>query len=220
MSVLAAAAGLANVLAFGFGVLADGFAIRHLRLADVGFDFVLAHHAVDDDFEMQLAHAADDGLSAVGVGVNLEGGIFLGQLGKRHAHFFLIGFGLGLDRDRNHGNRKGNRLESDGMLFVADGVAGRNVLQADRGANIARQNFVDVFALVGVHLEQTPNALAASAAGVEHRIARLELAGVDANKGQLADKRVSHDLESQRRKRLAVGRLAGDHFAVVRDSRL
>ena len=188
---------------------ANGFAIRHLRLADVRLDFVLAHHAIDDDFEMQLAHAADDGLSAVGVGVNLEGGIFLGQLGKRHAHFFLVGFGLGLDRDRDHGNGEGNVFESDGMLLVANGVAGGNVLQANRGADIARQNFVDVFALVGVHLEQTANTLAASAAGVEHRVARLELAGVDADKRQLADKRVRHDLEGQRGKRLAVGRLGG-----------
>ena len=106
VAVLAAAAGLADVLAFGFGVLADGLAIRHLRLADVGLDFVLAHHAVDDDFEMQLAHAADDGLSAVGIGVNLEGGIFLGQLGKRHAHLFLIGLGLRLDRNRDHRHRE------------------------------------------------------------------------------------------------------------------
>ena len=36
---------------------------------------VLAHHAVNDDFEMQLTHTADDGLSAVGIGVNLEGGL-------------------------------------------------------------------------------------------------------------------------------------------------
>ena len=79
MPVLALAAGLANVFAFGFRVLANGLAISHLRLADVGFDFVLAHHAVDDDFQMQLAHAADDGLPAVGIGVNLERRIFLGQ---------------------------------------------------------------------------------------------------------------------------------------------
>ena len=57
-------------------------AIRHLRLANVGLNFVLAHHAVDDDFQMQLAHAlADDRLSAVGIGVNFKGGIFLGEGG-------------------------------------------------------------------------------------------------------------------------------------------
>ena len=97
--VLTAAAGLANVFAFRLRVLANGLAIRDLRLADVGLDLVLAHHAVDDDFQMQFAHAADDGLSAVGIGVNLEGGIFLGQAAERHAHFFLIGLGLRLNRN-------------------------------------------------------------------------------------------------------------------------
>src|SRR4029077_6837191 len=159
---------LANVLALGFGVLANSFAIGHLRLADVSFDFVLAHHAVDDDFEVQLAHAANDGLSAIGVGVNLEGGIFLGQLGKGHTHFFLVGLGLGLNRDRNHGNRERNRLESDGMFLVANRVAGRNVLQTNRRTNIACQNLVDVFALVGMHLEQPPNTLTTSAASVQN----------------------------------------------------
>ena len=78
MSILAAAAGLANELAFGFGLLADGLAIRDLRLTDVGFDLVLAHHAIDDDLEVKLAHAADDGLSRIGIGMNLECGVFLG----------------------------------------------------------------------------------------------------------------------------------------------
>ena len=82
MSVLTATAGLADVLAFRFRLLADGFAIRDLRLADVRLNPVLAHHAVDDDLEMQLAHTADDGLAAIGIGVNLEGRIFLRQLGN------------------------------------------------------------------------------------------------------------------------------------------
>ena len=59
VAVLAAAAGLPDVLAFvlddGIG---DGLAIGDLRLADVGLDLELALHAVDDDFQVQLAHAA------------------------------------------------------------------------------------------------------------------------------------------------------------------
>ena len=62
MTVLAAAAGLPDVLAFGFGLLADRFAVRHLRLADIGADAELAHHAVDDDFQVQLAHSGNDRL--------------------------------------------------------------------------------------------------------------------------------------------------------------
>jgi hypothetical protein len=48
--------------------LADGLAVGHLRLADVGFDAELALHAVDDDFQVQLAHARDDGLATFFVG--------------------------------------------------------------------------------------------------------------------------------------------------------
>src|SRR5919109_4655425 len=64
VAVLAAAAGLANELTLSLRRLANGFAIRHLRLAYIGFYFVLAHHAINDDLQMQLAHAADDCLSA------------------------------------------------------------------------------------------------------------------------------------------------------------
>src|SRR3546814_10313506 len=48
--------------------LGDGLAVRHLRLADGGVDLELAQHAVDDDLEVQLAHAGDDGLARVLVG--------------------------------------------------------------------------------------------------------------------------------------------------------
>src|SRR4051812_17298741 len=53
-------------------MFADGFAISDLWLTDIGLDLILAHHAIDDDLEVQLAHAADDGLSAVGIGMNLK----------------------------------------------------------------------------------------------------------------------------------------------------
>ena len=204
VTVLPAAAGLADVLALGFGFLANGFAVGHLRLAYIRLDLVLAHHAIDDDLQMQFTHAADDGLPTVRIGVNFEGWVFLGKTPQRHAHLFLIGLGLGLDRNRNDGNRKRNRFQRDGMGFVANRVARADVLQTNRGADIARQNLVDVFALVGVHLEQAANALGASTSGAKHRIAGLNLAGINANEGQLADKRISHDLESQRGKRLFI----------------
>ena len=112
-------------------------------LPTFGLDFVFAHHAVDDDFEMQLAHAADDGLPAVGIGVNFEGGIFLRQFRQRHAHFFLIGLGFRLDRHRNHRHRKHDRLERNRMLLFADGVAGADVLQSNGSADVARQNLAE-----------------------------------------------------------------------------
>src|ERR1019366_4485062 len=78
VAILAASPGLANVLALRLRLLADGLAIGDLRLADVGLHVELAHHAVHDDFQVQLAHAADDGLSTVGIDIDLKGRGFLG----------------------------------------------------------------------------------------------------------------------------------------------
>ncbi len=79
--VLAAAAGLLLVRVIVFRHLADRLAIRHLRLADIGRHAELAHHAVDDDFEVQFAHAGKNGLPGFGIGIHAERRIFLRQLG-------------------------------------------------------------------------------------------------------------------------------------------
>src|SRR5581483_4932496 len=175
MAVLPASAGLANVFAFRFALLADGLAIRHLRLTDVRFDAEFAHHAVNDDFQVQLTHSADDGLAAIGIGVNFECGIFLGQLGERDAHLFLVALGLGFDGYRNDGSRELNRFQKDGVFLVANRFAGGDAAETDARADIARVNFADLFTLVGVHLQQAANALGALLTGQIDRVACLEL---------------------------------------------
>ena len=57
MAVLATTTGLLDVLRFGFGFSADRFSESDLRLADIGFDLEFPEHTVDDDFQVQLAHA-------------------------------------------------------------------------------------------------------------------------------------------------------------------
>ena len=79
VAVLALAAGLADVAAVALRRAADRLAIRHLRLADVGRDLELAHHAVDEHVEVQLAHAGDERLAGLLVGVDAEGRVLLGQ---------------------------------------------------------------------------------------------------------------------------------------------
>ena len=80
MAVLAAAAGLLNVFAFAFGFPANRFAVGHLRPAHVGLHAVFAQHAVDDNFQVQLAHAGNQRLSGIGIGMDAEGRIFLREL--------------------------------------------------------------------------------------------------------------------------------------------
>ena len=159
----------------GFGLLADGLAISDLRFADVGLDVELAHHAVDDDFQVQLAHAADDRLPAVLVGRDPEGRIFLRQLAERNPHLFLIALGLGLDGNRDHRVGELDRLQHDRVLFVGDGVAGGHVLQADAGADVSGENFRNLLALVGVHAQQAADALTALLTRVINAVAALQL---------------------------------------------
>ena len=57
MGVLTAAAGLLGVLHVALGRLGDGLAVGHAGSAHVGVDVELAQQAVNDDFQVQFAHA-------------------------------------------------------------------------------------------------------------------------------------------------------------------
>ena len=83
--------------------------------------------------------------------VNLERGIFLRQLRDRHAQLFLVGLGLRLDRELNHRSREVDRLEHD-RIFSSQIVSPvETVFSPTAAADIARHDFRDLFALVGVH---------------------------------------------------------------------
>ncbi len=140
---------------------ADGLAVSHLRLADVGFDLELALHAVDDDLEVQLAHAGDDGLAGFLVGVHAERRVFLRQLLQRDAHLLLVGLGLGLDGHGDHRLREDHLLEHDDLVRVGERLAGGHVFQAHGRGDVAGADFLDLVAVVGVHLQQAADALLA-----------------------------------------------------------
>ncbi len=70
-----------------------------------------------------------------------------------------------------------------------------DLLDADGGGDVARVDLLDVLAVVGVHHQDAADALGAPRVDVEHARARLELARVDAEVGELADVGVGHDLE-------------------------
>jgi hypothetical protein len=78
---------------------ADRLPVRHLRLTDVRLDVELAAHAVDEDVEVQLAHAGDDRLPGLLVVADAEGRVLLGQALDRGAQLLLVRLGLRLDGD-------------------------------------------------------------------------------------------------------------------------
>ena len=163
VAVLAAAARLLDELALHLERLLERLAVGHLRLADRGLDAEFALHAVDDDLQVQLAHAGDDGLARFLVGMHAERRVFLRQAAQRHAHLLLVDLGLRLHRLRNDRLREHHALERDRLLHVADGLAGNHVLEADHRGDVAGAHFLDFLALVGVHLQQAADALLAAA---------------------------------------------------------
>src|SRR5437660_2679954 len=66
MAVLSAAARLADELGLVLDGLPDRFLVRNLGLADVGVHLELPEQPVDDDLEVQLAHARDERLPGLG----------------------------------------------------------------------------------------------------------------------------------------------------------
>ena len=202
VAVLAAAAGLADEAAHDLlDAAVDRLAVGDLRPADVRVDAELAQQPVDDHLEVELAHPVDQGLAGLLVGLDLEGRVLLGEAGEAGGELLLVGLGLGLDRDRDHRLGELDRLEHDRGVGRAERVAGAGLLEADAGADVARVALLDLLAVVRVHHQQAADPLGAPVGGVEHAAAGGELAGVDAEVGELADVGVGHHLEGERGER-------------------
>src|SRR6185312_10531370 len=174
VAVLAAAARLLDELALLLDRLLEGLAVGDLRLAHRSLHAELALHTVDDDLEVQLAHAGDDGLARLLVGAHAERRILLREAPERHAHPLLVGLGLGLHGLRDHRLREHHALKRDRLLHVADGLACDDLLEAHHGRDVAGTHFLDFLALVGMHLEQATDALLLAAHRSEYRIAGSE----------------------------------------------
>ncbi len=152
----------------------DRLLVSDLRLALVGIDVELAHQAVDDDLEVQLAHAGDDRLAGLVVGVDLERRVFLGQPLQPDAELVLVGLRLGLDGDRDHGLREGDRLQKDRVALVRQRVAGGRRLEPDGRRDVTREHLVDVLAADRVHAQDAADPLLAPVGRVQYRGARAQ----------------------------------------------
>src|SRR4051795_4394187 len=190
--------------------LADGLAVGDLGLAHVRLDAELTPHAVDQDLQVQLAHAGDDRLTGLLVQADLERRVLLGELLDRGAQLLLVALGLRLDGHRDDRGRERHRLEDHRVVRVGQRVAGRRLLHAVDGNDLAGAHARTLFALVGVHLVDLADPLLAVLGAVQHRGPGVELAGVHADVSQLAQVLVGLDLEGQRRERLVLVRVAQD----------
>ncbi|OPX97908.1 MAG: hypothetical protein A4E60_03146 [Syntrophorhabdus sp. PtaB.Bin047] len=84
------------------------------------------------------------------------------------------------------------------MTCGRKGIARHGVLQPHDGADITGTDLLHLFALVRVEPQYPPHPLRFVARCVYNSIARLDLAGIDSDVAQVADKRIRHDLEDER----------------------
>src|SRR4051794_26130591 len=213
---LAGATGLLLVRVAVVGDLpADGLAVGDLRLADGGLDAELALHPVDQDLQVQLAHAGDDRLAGLHVALHREGGVLVGEPLDGDTQLLLVALGLRLDRDLDDRGRERHRLQDHRVLRVAQGVAGLGVLQTHDRDDLAGADGGDLLTLVRVHLVDLADPLLAAVDRVQHGRAGHELPGVDAHVDQLAEVRVGGDLVGEAGERLVVTRLTDDLDVLV-----
>jgi hypothetical protein len=186
LGILSAATGLLLMRVLVLGVVANGLTVGDLRFAHIRFDVEFALHALDDDLEMQFAHAGQNRLTSLGIGIHLQRRIFVDQLVDCDAQFLLVRLRPRLDRELNDGRGEIDGLERDRVTVGANRVARAGCLQTDGGTDVARENLLDFFTLVGVHLHQTADAFLLVLGRVQDRVAGAEPSRVNAEEAKLA----------------------------------
>ncbi|EAX47677.1 conserved hypothetical protein [Thermosinus carboxydivorans Nor1] len=200
VAILTAATGLTDELAFRLDCLADGFTVSNLGFANVAIDLELAQHAVDDDFQVQLAHTLDNGLTGFLVSIHPESRVFFRQPLESDGHFLLVSLGFRFNGYRNNRLGEDHRLENDGVFLIAQRIAGRGIFKTDGSGDVTGANFVNFFAVIGMHLEDAANPLFFALSRVVYIRTGRQLTGINAEESKLAHIGVGHNFEGQRRK--------------------
>ena len=77
MTVLTATAGLTDKFALCLDSFADGLFVRNLRFTNLSLYLEFTFQTVNDNIQVQLAHAGDNGLSGFMIGISTESRILL-----------------------------------------------------------------------------------------------------------------------------------------------
>ena len=119
------------------------------------------------------------------------------QLGQGHAHFFLVRLGFGFNRDSYNRLGEFHPLQNNRLIDITQGFTSNDIFQADARCNITRIDFFDFFTGIGMHLDDTTDALAFVFDGVEHSSACFQDARIATHEGQRAHERVSSNLNAR-----------------------
>ena len=119
LSELTRAAGLLLVGVDVLQALTESLAEADFGLAHIGFDAKLGAHAVDGDFQMKFAHAAQHGLAGLVVDLQAQRRIGLRHLVEGRRHLVLVAPGFRLDGHANDRIWEAHPLQQRWMVRIA-----------------------------------------------------------------------------------------------------
>ena len=163
----------------------DGFPVGNLGHAGLHIGAVLPADPLQVDLQVQLPHAADDGLLGFRVDVGLEGGIFLGEAVQCFGQQILGFLFSGLHRQGDHRLRYVHAGHRVVQAPVGKGVAG-GAVDAEQGHDVSACRFADLLHLVGMHAHQAADAESLAAPAVVQLISLAHHSLVDADVGELS----------------------------------
>ena len=169
MTILAAAAGLLDIAHLGaLDGAGDRLAVGHLGLANPRLHAELAQHAVNQHFQVQLAHARDNGLPGLLVRRTRKVGSSSESLRRASPilSWSAVVFGSMATEMTGSGKEMFSRIT---VLEASHRVSPvKEFFQPQHSADIAGIDLGDILAPVGVHAQQTTDALALLLGGVVH----------------------------------------------------
>ena len=193
---LAVAAGLLLVSALNLDLLADLLTVRHLRILKIDGNAGLAVLQLgDDNVELSFAHAADDLLLRFGVVLEGDGGILFHQLAEAGSDLFFIALRLGSDGFGEAGLREIEDRHDGLVALRAEGVAGGGGGHLRYRADVAGGDGIDLDLLLADDIVNVGDLFGRVRARIVYRHIRLDLAGVNAEVGDLSDEVVGDGLE-------------------------
>src|SRR5690606_5152974 len=193
----AAAVGLLLVPVLALGGRGNGLAVGDARWPRVHLDTVALADAFQHHPQVQLAEAADHRLVELGIVLDLEARVLLGQLVQGGGQLLFLAAGGGLDGQAEHGPGELQRLEADVVLVVAV-VQHRvevDLLDLGHRGDVARYGPIDLDVVLALQLEQVadPEGLAAI---IDEQLAVLAHRALeDTEDAELADEGIVDDLE-------------------------
>ena len=195
---LATAAGLLLVAALHLHLAAHGLTVGHLGRLEDDVHLEAAFGLFHRKFDVQLAHAGQQDIAVFFVAGQTQGDVFVQQALDGGVDLVFIALFLGSQGVGDELRRQFGHGQGEGLLFVAEAVAGAGVLQLGHGHDGARAHrfLAGGLGLAGQE-KQAAQPFAFAAAHVLESGVTGDGAGEDAHQGKLAGEGVGQGLEDE-----------------------